>query len=64
MDEEKSEIYLSPERLELVWLLLRKRNVDSYPQQVDPREGEKRPLSGDSGDQFPEFLDSSPCLGE
>lgn len=57
MDETKDKNYTSPDRLELLWLLLKKRRVDFAPQQVSDsesatntvaRESDEGPLEGHS----------------
>jgi hypothetical protein len=58
----KRDNYLSPDRLKLLWLALKKRGIDFMPQQVyDPeceiarviKESEEKPLEGHSGDPAP-----------
>jgi hypothetical protein len=57
VNEAKIDKYLSPERIKLLWLLLKKRGIDFAPQQVEPvdcaidpkiEESEKRPRESDS----------------
>jgi len=38
MNETKTEYRFSPDRLKLLWLLLRKRGIDFPPQQISPSE--------------------------
>jgi hypothetical protein len=38
MSETKTEYRFSPDRLKLLWLLLRKRGIDFPPQQISPSE--------------------------
>jgi hypothetical protein len=58
MDETEIGYHFSPDRLKLLWLLLRKRGIDSAPQQIrlseyatDQRNNELEPESAEKCNQ-------------
>jgi len=48
MNETKTEYRFSPDRLKLLWLLLRKRGIDFTPQQISPSESATGQIKKDS----------------
>jgi len=52
MDETKNYNYISPDRLELLWLLLKKRRVDFAPQQALDSEGSINTMARESDERL------------
>lgn len=63
MGEMKRDNYLSPDRLKLLWLALKKRGIDFMPQQAYNSECAIDPVTKESEEKQLEDHDGDPASG-